>query len=130
VTRNVTKICLSRSLSLALSSALRACARSLGFLMGYNNNNNNNVLYYNCRHTLQRTFSNICHAGQYTIIEYTQRIHAVQHGNVSSYIGALLLNAVQTETTIKHIIPGVSLVRAAPIVRSRACVFYVLAPAD
>jgi len=57
---------------------------------------------YNCRQTLQRTMSNICHAGQYTIIEYTQRIHIVQHGNVSSHIGALLLKAVQTETTIKH----------------------------
>jgi len=33
------------------------------------NNNNNNVLYYNCRQTLQRTISNICHAGQYTIID-------------------------------------------------------------
>jgi len=29
-----------------------------------NNNNNNNVLYYNCRQTLQRTISNIFHAGQ------------------------------------------------------------------
>jgi len=27
--------------------------------------------------TLQRTISNICHAGQYIIIEYTQRIHVV-----------------------------------------------------
>jgi len=65
-------------------------------------NNNNNVLYYNCRQTLQRTISNICHAGQYTIIEYTQRTHVVQHGNVSSHTEAVLLNAVQTETTIKH----------------------------
>jgi len=39
----------------------------------------------------------------YTIIEYTQRIHVVQHGNVSSHTRALLLNAAQTETTIKHI---------------------------
>jgi len=58
------------------------------------------MFYYNCRQTLQRTISNICHARQYTIIEYTQRIHAVQHGNVSSHTGALLLNAAQTETTI------------------------------
>jgi len=52
-------------------------------------------LYYNCRQTLQRTISNICHAGQYIIIEYTQRIHVAKHGNVSSHTGALgLLNAV------------------------------------
>jgi len=52
-------------------------------------------LYYNCRQTLQRTISNICHAGQYIIIEYTQRIHVVQRGNVSSHTGALgLLNTV------------------------------------
>jgi len=52
-------------------------------------------LYYNCRQTLQRTISNICRAGQYIIIEYTQRIHVVQHGNVNSHTGALgLLNAV------------------------------------
>jgi len=52
-------------------------------------------LYYNCRQTLQRTISNICHAGQYITIEYIQRIHVVQHGNVSSRSGTLgLLNAV------------------------------------
>jgi len=64
------------------------------------------IIIWNARYrqTLQRTISNICHAGQNTIIEYTQRIHVVQHGNVSSHTEALLLNAVQTETTIKHII--------------------------
>jgi len=52
-------------------------------------------LYYNCRQTLQRTISNICHARQYIITEYTQRIRIVQHGNVSSNTGAIgLLNAV------------------------------------
>jgi len=52
-------------------------------------------LYNNCRQTLQRTIKNICHAGQYILIEYTQSIHVVQHVNVSSHTGALgLLNAV------------------------------------
>jgi len=56
------------------------------------------------REVKKRVRVDICHAGQYTIIEYTQRIHVVQHSNISSHTEALLLNAVQTETTIKHII--------------------------
>jgi len=58
--------------------------------------------YYSCRQTLQRTISNICHAGQYIIIEYTQRIHVVQaqHGNASSHTAALgLLNAANNSIT-------------------------------
>jgi len=52
----------------------------------YNNNNNNNVLCYNCRQTLQRTVSNICHAGQYIIIEYTHT--AVQNAAARFLTGA------------------------------------------